>query len=69
MLTAVEGRTCEETSVTPFRVTVIFCSSVTPVSGTVMVLPEKVAAPAVPVPDVTVALPLTTFRAKVNTSV
>ena len=66
-LTGVGGNTWEEVSVTPFKVTVIVCTSVAPERGTVIVVPEKTGAPAVPVPEVTLALPLTTLVVKVKT--
>ena len=61
MLTAVSGKIWPELSVTLPRVTVIFWTSATPVRFTIMVLPEKVAAPTLAVPLVTLALPLTTL--------
>ena len=46
------------------------CAFVTPVRFTVMVLPEKVGLPeTLPVPPVTLALPLTTLFEKVRTRV
>ena len=66
-LTAVSGSTCATVSVTPLKVTLISCTSVTPERGTVMVVPEKVGVPAVAVPAVTLALPLTTLVAKLQT--
>ena len=62
-LTDVVGSTCEEVSVTSVKVTVSVWTSVTLVSGTVMIMPEKVGVPTVPVPEVTLALPLTTLVA------
>ena len=57
-------------SVTLLKVTVIFCTSVTPVRFTVIVLPSKLGLPeTLPVPLVTLALPLTTLLLKVKTSV
>ena len=68
-LTEVSGSTCEVLLVTSLSATVIFCTSVTPVRFTVMVLPEKMGFPkTLPVPPVTLALPLTTLLLKVNTS-
>src|SRR5438067_9766282 len=65
-LTSVGGRTCAEVSV---RVTVIFCTSLTPVRFTVIVLPEKWGLPeTVPVPRVRLALPLTTGLLKEKTN-
>jgi hypothetical protein len=56
--------------VTLLSVTVIFCTSVTPLSFTVIVLPEKVGLPCtLPLPLVTAALPLTTLLLKVKTKV
>ncbi len=66
-LTEVGGSTCDEASVTPVKVTVSVWTSVTFVSGTVMVMPEKVGVPTVPVPELTLALPLTTLVVKLNT--
>jgi hypothetical protein len=60
-LTDVVGSTCDEASATPVKVTVSVWTSVTLVSGTVMVMPEKV-----PVPELTLAVPLTTLVVKLN---
>jgi len=69
-LTEVSGSTCEALLVTSLSVTVIFCTSVTPVRFTGMVLPEKMGFPkTLPVPPVTIALPLTTSVLKVKTNV
>ena len=69
-LTEVSGSTCEALLVTSLSVTVIFCTSVTPVRFTVIELPEKTGFPeTLPVPLVTAALPLTTLLLKVNTRV
>src|SRR6266446_7150530 len=70
IFTGVSGRTEPKQSVTLFKVTVICCTSETPVKFTVIVLPLKVGGPeTVPVPVVTVALPLTTLLVNVKTKV
>ena len=69
-LTGVSGRTWENSSVTPLKVTVSVCALATPVKLTVMVLPEKIGVPeTLPMPLVTLALPLVTLLVNVNTSV
>ncbi len=69
-VTDVLGSIESKQSVTLLKVTVICCTSETPVKFTVIVLPLKVGRPeTLPVPVVTVALPLTTLLLKVKTKV
>src|ERR1700676_1463050 len=69
-VTIVLGRTEPKQSVTVLKVTVICCTSETPVKFTVIMLPLKVGGPdTVPTPEVTAALPLTTLLVKVKTKV
>ena len=68
-LTAASGSTWAVLVVTWLSVTVTFCASATPVRSTVMVFPTKLGLPrTLPVPPVTVALPLTTSSLNVKTS-
>ena len=68
MLTIVSANVCACVSVTPLSLTLIFCALVTPVRFTVIVFAENVGLPAtLPMPEITLALPLMRLLSKVKT--